>query len=287
MKSTLAALTFLLAGSLASAQTITHQTVNPNAVTKVSTALNHISLIEMPEPITNAAVGSEDVRIEWHGNTVAIKPLRQNQATNLFLWTEHTQSTYEILPAGDVTSASFVIDQTQSPGLSAKPATVGTAQPAQNEIQKAADTLISQTLLQSSPVGSRGIKDAKDHVNIRINEVVRDKDAVYVRYTVSNPGQHPYRISDPNVFSVKTNSGGDIVAGLRDMQVNDQLLAGFMGASTSQVTLREARLNSRDIAPGQSADGVVCFTKAQTTPQIYQFIFANDETHPIRVTAVL
>ena len=151
MKSTLAALTILAAGSVASAQNITHQNVNSNAVTKVATALNHISLIEMPEPITNAAVGSEDVRIEWHGNMVAIKPLRQNQPTNLFIWTEHTQSTYEIQAAGEVTSASFLIDETRTPASWEKSAEK--SQPTQEEIQKTADTLIDETLLLASPVG--------------------------------------------------------------------------------------------------------------------------------------
>ena len=89
-------------------------------MTSVATALNHISLIEMPEPITNAAMGSEDFRIEWHGNTVALKPLRQGQSTNLFIWTEHGQSSYEILAPGEVSTAAFVIDQTEGPAIAAK-----------------------------------------------------------------------------------------------------------------------------------------------------------------------
>src|ERR1700733_6809361 len=116
MKPTVIAL-ILAAGSIVSAQTITHQTVNPNAVTRVATALNHLSLIELPEPITREAVGSDDIRIEWHGNTVALKPIRQGQSTNLFVWTEHTQSTYEILPPGDLKSASFVIDESNGFGV--------------------------------------------------------------------------------------------------------------------------------------------------------------------------
>jgi len=285
MKSTLAVLTILAAGSVASAQNITHQNVNSNAVTKVATALNHISLIEMPEPITNAAVGSEDVRIEWHGNMVAIKPLRQNQPTNLFIWTEHTQSTYEIQAAGEVTSASFLIDETRTPASWEKSAEK--PQPTEEEIQKTADALIDETLLLASPVGSRGLKDAKDHVNVRIDEVVRERDTLYVRYTVSNPSQHPYRISAPSIFSFTPKDGGESVASHRDTQVSDQWLGAFPVASTSRVSLRETSVGTRDIAPGQSAEGVVCFTRPQPAPQIYQFVFANDENHPIHVTAVL
>jgi hypothetical protein len=176
MKSTVAAL-LLAAGSVASAQTITHQTVNPSAVTPVATALNHLSLIELPEPITRAAVGSDDIRIEWHGNTVALKPVRQGQSTNLFVWTEHTQSTYEILAPGDVTSAAFVIDQTDGRTDVSKPVETQ-AKISETEIKKAANFLIAQAMLQSSAVNSRGVKNSTDHVNVRITEVVRDKDGL-------------------------------------------------------------------------------------------------------------
>ena len=155
----------------------THQPPNPNTVTRVATALNHISLIEMPDPITNAAMGSEDFRIEWHGNTAALKPLRQGQSTNLFIWTEHGQSSDEIFAPAEVATAAFVIDQTEGRPTPAKQAEAH-IKVSETEIQKAADVLITQTMLQSAPVNSRGVKDAKDHVNVRISEIVRDKALV-------------------------------------------------------------------------------------------------------------
>jgi hypothetical protein len=285
MKSTIAAL-LLAAGSIASAQTITHQTVNPSAVTPVATALNHLRLIELPEPITRAAVGSDDIRIEWHGNTVALKPVRQGQSTNLFVWTEHTQSTYEILPPGAVTSAAFVIDQTNGRTDVSNP--VGTqAKISETEIQQAADALIAQAMLQSSPVSSRGVKDSPDHVNVRITEVVRDKNALYVRYTVSNPGQHPYRVSNPEVFSVTPSTAGTVIGSLKGLQISEQKVNALGTGTTSGMILREMRISNRDVNPGQSVDGVLCLKQSDEKPQLYRFVFANDESHPVSAAAVL
>ena len=285
MKPMVAAL-FFAAGSLASAQTITHQTVNPDAVTPVATALNHLSLIELPEPITRAAVGSDDIRIEWHGNTVALKPVRQGQSTNLFVWTEHTQSTYEILAPGEVTSAAFVIDQSNGRPEGSKVAEKE-AKISQTEIQKAADTLIAQSMLQSSVVNSRGVKETPDHVNVRITEVARDKGALYVRYTVSNPGQHPYRLSSPSVFSFTPSAASNVVGSLKGLQVPEQKIQALGSGTTSSLIVREQRISNPDVNPGQTVDGVLCFEQTSEEPHLYRFVFQNDESHPVIAAAVL
>ena len=71
-------------------------------VTKVQTALNHLTVIEVAEPITMAAAGSEAFEIERHGTRVFVKPTKPEVATNLFVWTEHGRSIYELQPAGEV-----------------------------------------------------------------------------------------------------------------------------------------------------------------------------------------
>ena len=53
------AILFSLGASMASAQAIVHQQVNPNGVTQVHTALEHLSIITLPEKITRVAAGSD------------------------------------------------------------------------------------------------------------------------------------------------------------------------------------------------------------------------------------
>ena len=119
----------ILGGSMAFAQTIVHQPVNPNGVTEVRTALDHISILALPEKITRVAAGSDAMQIEWHDNNVFIKPLKAGQSTNLMVWTEHQFSTYELEAPGDVHNMSFVIDETASPVPQGSGHSVAAAQP--------------------------------------------------------------------------------------------------------------------------------------------------------------
>ncbi|HWO37662.1 MAG TPA: hypothetical protein VNO32_53490, partial [Candidatus Acidoferrum sp.] len=53
----------------------------------IQTAINHLSILEMAEPVTTVAVGSPLFKVEWRENKVFIEPLEANVATNLFVWT--------------------------------------------------------------------------------------------------------------------------------------------------------------------------------------------------------
>ena len=86
----------ILGGSMTFAQNIVRQPINPNGVTPVHTALDHISILLFPEKITLVAAGSDAMQVEWHENSVFIKPLKAGQSTNLMVWTEHQMSTYEL-----------------------------------------------------------------------------------------------------------------------------------------------------------------------------------------------
>ena len=57
--------------------------------------------------------------------------------------------------------------------------------------------------------------------------------------------------------------------------------------TTSTVIVREARIASRDLNPGQKVDGVVCLKEADGKPTVYRFVFGNDESHQVSAAAVL
>ena len=88
-------------------------------VTQVHTALNHLTVIEVGEPITMAAAGSDAFEIERHANRVFVKPTRAGVSTNLFVWTEHGRSVYELQPAADVSKMDVLIGAAQTPSVSA------------------------------------------------------------------------------------------------------------------------------------------------------------------------
>jgi hypothetical protein len=94
------------------AQKIENETASREHVVRVQTALRHLTVIEIAEPVTTVAVGSpEAFKIERRENKVFIEPLEENVATNLFIWTASTRLNYELVPAiSDAGQMDFAID---------------------------------------------------------------------------------------------------------------------------------------------------------------------------------
>ena len=278
----------ILGGSMTFAQNIVHQPLNPNSVTPVHTSLDHISVLILPERITRVAAGSDAMQIEWHDNSVFIKPLKSGQSTNLMVWTEHQFSTYELEAPGDVHNMSFVIDETASPAGQSNGHPVAVANPSPQEVQRMTDSVIGSTLLQVTPVLTRGVRPAKDYVSVLIKEVVRDKNSLYVRFAVSNTGSHPYRIVSPNVFTIIPTKNAELLAGLKNFQIPEQATYQFQSVETSQVAVRGTSLPQKDVPPGATVEGVIALESADIQKAgVYEFIFGNDGTHRIQATAVL
>src|SRR5712691_6739756 len=80
-------------------------------VTRVETAMNHLTVIELAEPVTLAAAGSPLFKIERRDNKVFIQPLEEDASTNLFVWTGSGRWNYELVPATSVGTMHFAIDQ--------------------------------------------------------------------------------------------------------------------------------------------------------------------------------
>src|SRR5215467_12743616 len=89
------------------------ETQHPDAarVTRVETAMNHLTIIELAEPVTLAAAGSAAFKIERRENKVFIQPLEEGVSTNLFVWTASGRWNYELVPAASVETMHFAIDQ--------------------------------------------------------------------------------------------------------------------------------------------------------------------------------
>ncbi len=278
----------ILAGSMALAQNIVHQPVNPNGVTEIHTALDHISVLSLPEKIVRVAKGSDAMEIEWHDNSVYIEPVKAGQSTNLMVWTEHQFSTYELDAPGDVHNMSFVVDETASPlPKGSGPPVVGSL-PSPQEIQRKTDSVLGNTLLAVTPVLPRGIRTGKDSVTVLIKEVLRDQTSLYVRFSVTNSASHPYRIVSPNVFTISPTKNADALGAMRNLQIPEDTTYQFQSASTSQVVVRGTALPEKDLAPGATVEGVLTLQPADLEKAgVYKFIFGDDEGHHVQATAVL
>lgn len=274
---------FLLGGTLAGAQNVVHQAVHSDRVTPVHTALDHISVIALPEKITRVAAGSQAMQIEWHGNDVFVKPLQSGQSTDLMVWTEHQFSTYELEAPGDVKQMTFVLDETSSPVPQAM-----RSNPPAKESDQIAESAIGSTLLQVTPVTARGVHPAKEGVSVSIKDVVCDGSSFYVRFAVTNSSTLPYRIEPPNVFEIAPRQSADLLPSMKDEQVAAKAVAQFGANQTAQVSVRNTDIPQRDLSPGQTAEGVVEIKpKDAAKPGIYEFDFGADGGHAVKATVVL
>jgi len=279
----------LLGGTLAAAQSVVHQNVRPDRVTPIHTALDHISVIALPERITRVAAGSQAMQIEWHGNDVFVKPLQSGQSTDLMVWTEHQFSTYELEAPGDVKQMTFVLDETSSPvPQGARLGDARASDPPAKATDQITQAAIGSTLLQITSVTARGIHPQKDGVNVSIKDVVRDGSTFYVRFAMTNSSPLPYRIETPHVFEIAPRQSADLLPAMKDEQVAPKTVAQFDANQTAQVSVQRSDIPQKDLSPGQTAQGVVEIQPADATkPGIYEFDFGADGGHAVKATAVL
>src|SRR5690242_21524237 len=97
-------LMFVMAGAI---QRVETQYPDRAKVTRVETAMNHLTVIELAERVTLAAAGSPSFKIERRENKVFIQPLEEGASTNLFIWTSSGRWTYELVPAASMETMHF------------------------------------------------------------------------------------------------------------------------------------------------------------------------------------
>src|SRR5271167_91743 len=109
------ALTLVLLASAivpAVAQKIETETSDRTRVVHLKTAFNHLTVIEVSEPVVQVATGSPSFKVEWRENKVFVQPTEADAATNLFIWTASQRLNYELEPARSVATMDFAVDQT-------------------------------------------------------------------------------------------------------------------------------------------------------------------------------
>src|SRR2546430_12560690 len=93
------------------AQTIETENTDRTQIVHLKTALDHLTVMELGEPVLQVASGSPSFKVEWRENKVFIQPTEADTRTNLFIWTATQRLNYELEPAGSFTDMYFAIDQ--------------------------------------------------------------------------------------------------------------------------------------------------------------------------------
>jgi hypothetical protein len=281
-------LVFTIAATMAaspSAQRIDTEKADPHQVIRVATAPNHLSVIELAEPVLEVAAGSSSYKIEWRENKVFVQPLDPGATTNLFIWTASGRQSYELVPAQSVQDTQFAIDQEPTPHAAK---VVVPEKPAEDPRAAQEAKLASDMLFASTPVRLIGEIKGRARVEVILKDVYRVSDRIYVRYAIQNQGQSIYRPGTPDVFNLRSPRSSSSLYALSECQLvgeTPRIKSG--GEALLKVVSTQVHANS--VAPGGTAWGVISFElpKGATGPTVLKFVFPPDGVGDVTAVMVL
>ena len=232
-------------------QKIETQKPDRNKITRLGTTQNHLSVIELGEPVTQVAAGSSSFKIEWRENKVFIQPLEPDATTNLFIWTASGRLSYELVPAGSVEQMHFAIDQ--------DPATVQAKRPEPVEQAPVVEQpkIPAAMLMESTPVKVVGSSRNHQKVEIVVQDVYQKDGRVYLRYAIVNGGRTVYLPAAPDVFTLNSPRAPQSLIPLANSQLAGDYQLKWKGEA--RVPVVHTELQAPVVRPGQTAHGVIAF----------------------------
>ena len=247
-------------------------------IVHVETSLNHLTVLEMSEPVTTVAVGSSAFKVEWRENKVFIEPIDANVATNLFVWTASGRFNYELDPAGAVPQMDFAIDQPiiDPPAPSKVPASSTDPSPA-------------GLLLRATPVRLYGSIPEKDRVTVYVTDLLVHDGQIFMRYTIRNGSKQIYLARDPQVVALTAPRYRESLYPLANFQLSPEAASRLKSSGETPVEAAEGEIRSPRIEPGQETTGIIAVTlpPAHTTPTVLRLTFLAGPTGSVSATLVL
>lgn len=243
----------------------TETTTKTNNAIRVTTALNHLTVLEFREPVTLVAAGGADFQIERQENKVFVKPLKSGVSTNLFVWTASRRFNYELEPAGEVKDMNFAIDNATA---AAKP----TVDP-QVQLDQLADMMLTRAFLGAEAIDSTRISVPNNHIGVRIEQVFRTKNSVYIHYWIENHSKDSYRVTAPAAYQLSLSDSAISLPGLRGRQLDEQTVRKLRNPGESALPVGHAEANPEVVSPGESANGVVAIRRDLSSPTVLQLVF--------------
>ena len=273
-------LLMLLSVGLAGAGNITAQSVSQTSTVHLATAMDHITVVEFGEPVTQAAVGSSSFNVEWRANKVLIKPLRQGASTDLFVWTASRRFTYELDPPGEARNMNYAVDNLTPVN---RPVTTTSTDAQMTEI---ADMVLTRTLLGADRIDSSATKDRRGSVIVRVENVFQSANGLYVRYSVTNLTAQPYHVQKPSVSQLTSVRSGVSLLGLEKTQLDAGMLHSIHEANRSSLTVTGSQVANEELGPGEMTRGVIVLRQQFTPPTVLELAFTDAGDRHVAATFI-
>jgi hypothetical protein len=202
------------------AQKLETQPPDQKKVLRVDTARDHLTVIELGDPVTMVAVGNQNAfAVERRDNKVFVRPIEEDARTNLFIWTTGGRYTYELVPATDVEQMHFAID------LAPTPVALNLPQAAPRpERPRETMPFPREMLAQAKPITIYGDRDSHGRVEVTLCDLYRQGTRLYLRYVLANHTGTPYLAPRPAVFHLKGVQSYRSLLPFGETQLGDSLV---------------------------------------------------------------
>ena len=252
------------------AQRIGTEASDRTRIVHLRTALNHLTVIEVGEPVVEVAAGSPTFKVEWRDNKVFVQPTEADAATNLFIWTATQRLNYELEPAGAVSSMDFAVDQTSV--HRSEPATT-TDTSSQIEFSPS----LTHLLLAGRPVRMLPSRQGTPKpVEVWISDLYERDGRLLIRYSVRNHSAQSYSIDNPQVYQLDGVRSSQSLYGFVNSQLGDEQIGKLKIKQETPVKVLDGQLQAEQIAPGEEIVGVVALQMASDSrPTVLRLDFPS------------
>ena len=266
------------------AQKLETQSLDPKKVTRVETARDHLTVIELGDPVTMVAVGNQNAfTIERRENRVFVRPTEDEAETNLFIWTSAGRFAYELVPAEAVEKMHFAIDQEPVPA-----AAKIQVQP-EKELAQSTAPIPADMLTKAKPIFVQGTRDIQGRVEITLRDLYRDGGRLYVRYAVINHSTRDYQPTGPAVLRLMGVHSPQSLVPFSEHQLGERLARSVKADNLIGLNVLNGSQSAEVAAGGQGFGWLVVEEPRPASDEVSVICleFASDDRGPVDALLVL
>lgn len=263
-------------------QKIETQKLDRTRITRVETAMDHLTVIEVGEAVEQVAAGSATYKVEWRGNKVFVQPLEPDAQTNLFIWTRSgTRLNYELTPAGGIEKMHFAIDQ--------EPVVAAAVTSLRPDLPAAEETAIpGEMLYKSVPVQFAGVPSSRPRVAIQVRDFYEKDGKVYLRYAIRNNSQWAYEPGGPTVYSLQAARAPVSLVALHRTQLGDKFANSVAAKSKEELKVVHSQIEAEVVKPGGETVGFLAVERPRSTGvTVLRLMFAPGGNQEVSAVLVL
>jgi len=271
------------------AQKIETATPNRDRVVPIHTALDHLTVIEVGEPVVTVATGSAAFKVEWRENKVFVEPTEPGVSTNLFIWTASSRMNYELESAGEVGMMDFAIDY---PKPTPPPPATKVSNSSGSRVGSGDSSTKSYEIgpmLGGRPVRSESVKASGHGVDVFLKDLFEQNGTLFIRYQIRNNSKDVYVPGLPRVFALNGVHSSQSLVGRENSQLSEAEAQRLKADGQAPLPVVDGKLRSARLAPGEETVGVVEVKLPPSSPKAsaLRIDFSQDGRGPVAATLVL